>query len=100
MFKHDHIVRKALIDICCLLDTKSWELGITLTSSGLVAGNLMMYMYNGKIVDCSKTTEGTFKFCTLHKVNYFIHFHIIILKFLFTVFIFFKTSNVIIRVYN
>lgn len=58
LFKHGHIVRKALIDICCLLDTKSWELGITLTSSGLVAGNLMIFMYDGKILDCSKTNEG------------------------------------------
>lgn len=51
-------MRKALIDICCLLGTKSWELGITLTSNGLVAGNLMMHMYGGKIIDCSKTNEG------------------------------------------
>lgn len=58
LFKHDYIVRKALIDICCLLGTKSWELGITLTSSGLVAGNLMIYMCNGKMYDCSKNTEG------------------------------------------
>jgi DNA topoisomerase VI subunit A len=58
LFKHDYIVRKALIDICCLLGTKSWELGITLTSNGLVAGSLMIYMYNGRIFDCSKNIEG------------------------------------------
>ncbi|CAI6352400.1 unnamed protein product [Macrosiphum euphorbiae] len=58
LFKHSNIVRKALIDICCLLGAKSWELGITLTSSGLVAGNLKIYMSNGKILDCSDTTEG------------------------------------------
>lgn len=59
LFKYDHnIVRKALIDICCLLDAKSWELGITLTSNGLVAGNLIIFMCDGKIIDCSKTTEG------------------------------------------
>jgi len=58
LFKHSNIVRKALIDICCLLGAKSWELGITLTSSGLVAGNLKIYMSNGKILDCSNTTEG------------------------------------------
>lgn len=51
-------MRKALIDICYLLSAKSWELGITLTSSGLVAGNLMIYMYDGRILDCSKTVEG------------------------------------------
>ncbi|XP_015363355.1 PREDICTED: meiotic recombination protein SPO11 [Diuraphis noxia] len=58
LFKHSYIVRKALIDICCLLGAKSWELGITLTSSGLVAGNLKIYMSNGKILDCSDTIEG------------------------------------------
>jgi len=58
LFKHCNTVRKALIDICCLLGAKSWELGITLTSSGLVAGNLKIYMSNGQILDCSNTTEG------------------------------------------
>ncbi|XP_026820261.1 meiotic recombination protein SPO11 [Rhopalosiphum maidis] len=58
LFKHSNTVRKALIDICCLLGTKSWELGITLSSSGLVAGNLMIYMSNGTSLDCSCTTEG------------------------------------------
>lgn len=58
LFKHDYIVRKALIDICNLLSAKSWELGITLTSSGLVAGNLMIYMCDGRILNCSKTSEG------------------------------------------
>lgn len=54
-------MRKALIDICNLLSAKSWELGITLTSSGLVAGNLMIHMCDGKIIDCSKTVEGKIK---------------------------------------
>ncbi|XP_025203511.1 meiotic recombination protein SPO11 [Melanaphis sacchari] len=58
LFKHSNTVRKALIDICCLLGAKSWELGITLSSSGLVAGDLMIYMSNGKFLDCSCTTEG------------------------------------------
>lgn len=58
LFKHDSILRKALINICYLLNTKSWELGITLTSKGLVAGNLIIYMHDGKIIDCSKTNEG------------------------------------------
>lgn len=61
LFQHDYKVRKALIDICWLLDTKSWELGITLTSSGLVAGNLVIYMSDERILDCSKTTEGKIK---------------------------------------
>lgn len=58
LFKNVDVVRRALIDICWLLGTKSWELGITLTSHGLVAGNLTIYMCNGNILDCSKTIEG------------------------------------------
>ncbi|XP_050439053.1 meiotic recombination protein SPO11 [Adelges cooleyi] len=58
LFQNNLNVRKALINICCLLGTTSWNLGITLTSSGLVAGDLIVHLCDGEIIDCSITPEG------------------------------------------
>ncbi|XP_050530565.1 meiotic recombination protein SPO11 [Daktulosphaira vitifoliae] len=58
LFENDYNVRKALVNISCLLNTFSWNLGLQLSSTGLVAGNLSIYMKDGKILDCSKMIEG------------------------------------------
>lgn len=58
LFEHDYNVRKALLNISCILDTFSWNLGFPLSSTGLVAGNLSIYMKDGEVLDCSKMIEG------------------------------------------
>ncbi|XP_063839263.1 meiotic recombination protein SPO11 [Ostrinia nubilalis] len=42
----------AVRDVCCLLETPPWSLGIVATSKGLVAGPLTMHHRDGSVVDC------------------------------------------------
>ncbi|XP_023940290.1 meiotic recombination protein SPO11 [Bicyclus anynana] len=45
-------------DVCCLLDSPPWDLGIVATAKGLIAGPLNIYQSDGTIVDCM-TSGGT-----------------------------------------
>ncbi|XP_049875166.1 meiotic recombination protein SPO11 [Pectinophora gossypiella] len=42
----------AVRDVCCLLETPPWSLGIVATAKGLIAGPLTMHNRDGSIVDC------------------------------------------------
>ncbi|CAB3249815.1 unnamed protein product [Arctia plantaginis] len=42
----------AVRDVCCLLETPPWSLGIVATSKGLIAGPLKLHYRNGGVVDC------------------------------------------------
>ncbi|KAL0849029.1 hypothetical protein ABMA28_013402 [Loxostege sticticalis] len=42
----------AVRDVCCLLETPPWSLGIVATSKGLIAGPLTMHHRDGSVVDC------------------------------------------------
>ncbi|XP_026487443.2 meiotic recombination protein SPO11 [Vanessa tameamea] len=39
-------------DMCCLLETPPWSLGIVATAKGLIAGPLKMFNADGTVVDC------------------------------------------------
>lgn len=49
----------ALQIICCLLDCPPWDIGVTASSKGLVAGPLLIKTKNEEIIDCS-SPEGIF----------------------------------------
>ncbi|XP_023716407.2 meiotic recombination protein SPO11 [Cryptotermes secundus] len=57
----------AVRDICCLLKAPAWELGITATSKGVVAGPLSLVMETGDIIDCT-APGGVLIPQDLHKV--------------------------------
>lgn len=40
-------------DVCCLLDTPPWDLGVVATAKGLIAGPLQIYQSDGTIIDCT-----------------------------------------------
>lgn len=42
----------AVRDVCCLLESPPWNLGIVATSKGLIAGPLTIHARNGNVVDC------------------------------------------------
>ncbi|CAH0603282.1 unnamed protein product [Chrysodeixis includens] len=42
----------AVRDVCCLLETPPWSLGIVATAKGLVAGPLTMHHRDGSVLDC------------------------------------------------
>lgn len=42
----------AVRDVCCLLETPPWSLGIVATAKGLIAGPLTMFARNGTVIDC------------------------------------------------
>ncbi|KAJ2944632.1 hypothetical protein O0L34_g3983 [Tuta absoluta] len=42
----------AVRDVCCLLETPPWNLGIVATAKGLIAGPLTMHTRDGNVVDC------------------------------------------------
>ncbi|CAH0404700.1 unnamed protein product [Chilo suppressalis] len=44
----------AVRDVCCLLESPPWNLGIVATAKGLIAGPLSMHYGNGTNIDCSK----------------------------------------------
>ncbi|XP_045458724.1 meiotic recombination protein SPO11 [Melitaea cinxia] len=39
-------------DVCCLLDSPPWSLGIVATAKGLIAGPLKIFNADGTVVDC------------------------------------------------
>ncbi|CAH2104843.1 unnamed protein product [Euphydryas editha] len=39
-------------DVCCLLDSPPWTLGIVATAKGLIAGPLKIFNADGTVVDC------------------------------------------------
>lgn len=41
--------------VCCLLDVARWDVGLSATSKGLVAGNLIITTSSGDIIDCSSS---------------------------------------------
>ncbi|KAL4715157.1 hypothetical protein ACJJTC_012204 [Scirpophaga incertulas] len=43
----------AVRDVCCLLESPPWSLGILATAKGLIAGPLTMHYANGNIIDCT-----------------------------------------------
>ncbi|XP_050675485.1 meiotic recombination protein SPO11 [Leptidea sinapis] len=45
-------------DVCCLLETPPWELGVVATAKGLVAGPLQILTRDGTVIDCM-TSGGT-----------------------------------------
>jgi meiotic recombination protein SPO11 len=56
LFENQADVNLAIREICCLLSTTPWELGVMSTSKGLVAGDLKIITVNDETIDCS--TEG------------------------------------------
>ncbi|CAG9784552.1 unnamed protein product [Diatraea saccharalis] len=45
----------AVRDVCCLLESPPWSLGIVATAKGLIVGSITLRYGNGTIIDCSKT---------------------------------------------
>ncbi|XP_026324408.1 meiotic recombination protein SPO11, partial [Hyposmocoma kahamanoa] len=43
----------AVRDVCCLLETPPWNLGIVATAKGLIAGPLTMHYADGSMLDCA-----------------------------------------------
>ncbi|CAH1388969.1 unnamed protein product [Nezara viridula] len=41
--------------VCCLLDVARWDVGLSASSKGLVAGNLFITTPSGDIIDCSSS---------------------------------------------
>jgi len=46
------VLDAAVRDICTLLQAPAWELGVTATSKGLVAGPVSLIMETGDVIDC------------------------------------------------
>jgi meiotic recombination protein SPO11 len=42
----------AVRDICSLLKVPAWNLGVTTTSKGLIAGPVSLVMEGGDVIDC------------------------------------------------
>ncbi|XP_014362709.2 meiotic recombination protein SPO11 isoform X1 [Papilio machaon] len=42
----------AVRDVCCLLQTPPWNLGIMATAKGLIAGHIQLQLRDGSYVDC------------------------------------------------
>ncbi|KOB52092.1 Meiotic recombination protein spo11, partial [Operophtera brumata] len=51
----------AVRDVCCLLETPPWSLGIVATAKGLIAGILTMYHRDGSVTDCMTTGDAIFQ---------------------------------------
>ncbi|KAF9811994.1 hypothetical protein SFRURICE_021351 [Spodoptera frugiperda] len=47
------ILDLAVRDVCCLLETPPWTLGIVATAKGLIAGPLTLHLRDGSVVDCT-----------------------------------------------
>ncbi|XP_013181124.1 PREDICTED: meiotic recombination protein SPO11 [Papilio xuthus] len=45
----------AVRDVCCLLQTPPWNLGIMATAKGLIAGHIQLQLQDGSFVDCFGT---------------------------------------------
>ncbi|KAI5634707.1 type IIB DNA topoisomerase domain-containing protein [Phthorimaea operculella] len=48
----------AVRDVCCLLETPPWNLGIVATAKGLIAGPLTMHTRDGNVVDCMASGDN------------------------------------------
>lgn len=42
----------AVRDVCCLLETPPWNLGVVATAKGLIAGPLSIHTKEGAVIDC------------------------------------------------
>ncbi|KOB70111.1 Meiotic recombination protein spo11 [Operophtera brumata] len=51
----------AVRDVCCLLETPPWSLGIVATAKGLIAGILTMHHRDGSVTDCMTTGDAIFQ---------------------------------------
>ncbi|GBP23127.1 hypothetical protein EVAR_13148_1 [Eumeta japonica] len=51
-FRKQSTLDTAVRDVCCLLESPPWHLGVVATAKGLVAGPLVMVARNGAVVDC------------------------------------------------
>ncbi|XP_013200409.2 meiotic recombination protein SPO11 [Amyelois transitella] len=51
-FRNQSNLDLAVRDVCCLLETPPWTLGIVATAKGLIAGPLTIVQRNGSVVDC------------------------------------------------
>ncbi|VVC90321.1 unnamed protein product [Leptidea sinapis] len=52
---HDLLMKNLTVtrrDVCCLLETPPWELGVVATAKGLVAGPLQILTRDGTVIDC------------------------------------------------
>ncbi|XP_067627705.1 meiotic recombination protein W68 [Eurosta solidaginis] len=45
-------ISKGVIDVCAILQTVPWNLGIFATGKGLIAGAIRFHMINGDMIDC------------------------------------------------
>ncbi|XP_077301054.1 meiotic W68 [Arctopsyche grandis] len=50
--KNQRSIDVAVSEICCLLDTPQWELGILTTSKGLISGPLEIITHEGHKINC------------------------------------------------
>lgn len=51
-------VEQAVTDVCGILQTTAWDLGIFAAGKGYVAGSLIIRMSDGGIIDCSCVMNG------------------------------------------
>ncbi|XP_053603524.1 meiotic recombination protein W68 [Plodia interpunctella] len=51
-FRNQSNLDVAVRDVCCLLETPPWTLGIVATAKGLIAGPLTIVQRNGSVIDC------------------------------------------------
>lgn len=52
----------AVRDVCCLLETPPWSLGVVATAKGLIAGPLTMHHKDGATTECM-TSGGKNNIC-------------------------------------
>lgn len=53
------LLDSAVRDICCLLKVPAWNLGVTTTSKGLIAGPVSLVMEGGDVIDCMASGGGS-----------------------------------------
>ncbi|CAG5056656.1 unnamed protein product [Parnassius apollo] len=51
-FRNQSNLDEAVRDVCCLLQTPPWNLGIIATAKGLIAGSIKLHMKDGSCIDC------------------------------------------------
>ncbi|XP_068621567.1 meiotic recombination protein SPO11 [Battus philenor] len=51
-FRNQTNLDVAVRDVCCLLQTPPWNLGIMATAKGLIAGSLKIILRDGSCIDC------------------------------------------------
>ncbi|KAJ0181716.1 hypothetical protein K1T71_002438 [Dendrolimus kikuchii] len=52
-FRNQGNLDVAVRDVCCLLETPPWNLGLVATAKGLLAGPIKMHHRDGSVTDCS-----------------------------------------------